>query len=58
MYYAKNNYYNRIAEEIGEKEGYYIRKYKPALNTQIPKESDWKKFDVKKEDIADILKNL
>lgn len=36
----------KIKEEIGKAEGYFIRKYKPPLNTQIPKEEDWRKFDI------------
>ena len=35
-----------IEEEIGAQEGYYIRKYLPPLNYQIPKEEDWRKYDV------------
>ena len=38
-----------IEEELGEAEGYYIRKYKPLLNTQIPKEDNWRKFDYNRE---------
>ena len=38
-----------IIEEIGEAEGYYIRKFKPILNTQIPKENNWRKFTLNKE---------
>ena len=38
-----------IEEELGEAEGYYIRKYKPILNTQIPNESNWRKFTLNKE---------
>ena len=37
--------YMDSVEEIGEAEGFYIRQYLPALNTQIPKESDWRKYD-------------
>ena len=38
-----------IEEELGEAEGYYIRKYKPLLNTQIPKKSNWRKYDYNRE---------
>ena len=55
LYYAKEQSYQAIAEEIGEKEGEYIRKYKPILNTQIPKAEDWHKFDIQKEDVKSIL---
>ena len=37
-----------IIQDIGEKEGEYIRKYLPPLNYQIPKESDWHKFTTNK----------
>ncbi len=46
LYYAVRSGYNAVKDEIGTKEGEYIRKHKPALNTQIPKETDYKKFDV------------
>ena len=48
LYYATQSGYNAAKEEIGTKEGEYIRKYKPALNTQIPKENDYHKFDVRR----------
>ena len=44
--------------EIGEKEGEFIRKYRPILNTQIPKEEDWHKWDVEKVNARDVLKLL
>ncbi len=34
-----------IEEELGSMEGYYIRTLHPPLNTQIPKESNWRKYD-------------
>lgn len=34
-----------IEEEIGKAEGMLIRQYKPVLNTQIPREENWRKFD-------------
>ena len=48
LYYAQARRYAEINNEIGEKEGEFIRKYLPALNTQIPKEEDWRKFDTNK----------
>ena len=45
LYYAKETKRNAIDEEIGAKEGEYIRKYRPLLNTQIPKEDSWRKYD-------------
>ena len=56
LYYAKSKDYNSRAIEIGEKEGEYIRKYTPLLKTQIPKASDWKKFDIQEVDARKILK--
>lgn len=44
MYYAKSKKYKDIEEEIGQKEGELIRQYMPMLNTQIPKEENWRKF--------------
>ena len=44
--------------EIGEKEGEFIRKYRPILNTQIPKEEDWHKWDVSEVDAREVLKLL
>lgn len=45
LYDAKSKSHNEIIQEIGEKEGEYIRKYRPPLNTQIPKAEDWRKWD-------------
>ena len=58
LYYAKNQRYWDIVEEIGQKEGEYIRQYKPVLNTQIPREDDWRKFDVCAVDAREVLKEL
>ena len=44
MYYAQSDDYDSIDEEIGMREGELIRKYLPALNTQIPDEKNWRKF--------------
>lgn len=46
LYDAKSKSYKEITQEIGEKEGEYIRKYRPPLNAQIPKEEDWQKWDM------------
>ncbi len=43
--YATSSKLSDVVEEIGEAEGRYIRQYLPALNTQIPKESNWRKYD-------------
>ena len=46
LYYANSKYRKAIIEEIGEAEGKYIRALRPPLNYQIPKESDWRKYDI------------
>lgn len=33
LYYAKEQQYRDIKEEIGQKEGEFIRMYRPLLNT-------------------------
>ena len=43
--YATSSKQSDVVEEIGEAEGFYIRQYLPALNTQIPKEDNWRKYD-------------
>ena len=58
LYDAKARNYPAIQEEIGQKEGEYIRTYKPILNTQIPREDDWRKFDVCAVDAREVLKDL
>lgn len=44
--------------EIGEKEGEFIRAYRPILNTQIPKAEDWHKWEVVEVDAREVLKLL
>lgn len=58
LYYAKSR--NRVDKmvEIGEKEGEFIRKYQPVLNTQIPKEDDWHQYDTQTIDAKAVLENL
>lgn len=58
LYYASRCGYNAVKDEIGTKEGEYIRKYKPVLNTQIPKETDYHTFDVCRVQTKEILKTL
>ena len=58
LYYAQSNTDDEIIEEIGQKEGELIRQYKPLLNTQIPKEEDWRKWTKKKVDSEAVLKLL
>ena len=58
LYYAKSKNKKDILNEIGEKEGEFIRNYRPILNTQIPKEEDWHKWDVNAVDAREVLKLL
>lgn len=58
LYYAKSHRYADKLAEIGEKEGEYIHKYNPILNTQIPKEEDWSHFDVRALDAEKIIDTL
>lgn len=46
LYVARSWYSFEIEDEIGQKEGEYIRKYKPALNTQIPKADNWRSYEI------------
>lgn len=45
LYRAQASSQKEIQEEIGEQEGVFIRKYMPPLNTEIPHEDDWHRFD-------------
>ena len=58
LYYAKSERQKDIVNEIGEKEGEFIRAYRPILNTQIPKEEDWHKWDVEEVNAREVLKVL
>ena len=58
LYYAKSKGRANQLAEIGEKEGEYIREYKPILNTQIPKAEDWNKWDTNKVDAERILQSI
>ena len=58
LYYAKERGYTAVTHEIGAKEGEYIRQFNPLLNTQIPKEDDWHKWDVNAIDAREVLKNI
>ena len=42
MYAARSTTPAAIEEEIGEKEGEFIRRYLPPLNYQIPKAENWR----------------
>ena len=55
LYDAKAKGAAAIKEEIGRKEGEYIRQYRPVLNTQIPKAEDWHKWETNTVDAAEVL---
>lgn len=46
IYYSQKKSLKDIELDIGEEEGRLIRKYRPALNYQIPKEEDYTKYTV------------
>jgi hypothetical protein len=56
LYYAQKLKTKDLNEEIGSKEGELIREYRPILNTQIPKEQDWRQWEVVKLNEGLILK--
>lgn len=58
LYYAKSRRLVDKLAEIGEKEGEYIRTYKPILNTQIPKAEEWNKYENKVVDATEILQEI
>lgn len=58
LYYAKNQRYWDMVEDIGQKEGEFIREHRPVLNTQIPKEDNWRKWEVHPVDARKVLKLL
>ena len=47
-----------IKEDIGSKEGELIRKYRPVLNWQIPKEEDWHRYETNKQARTITLKQI
>ena len=55
LYYAQQKRTAAIREEIGSKEGEFIRQYLPVLNTQIPKAEDWHKWNTNMVDAAEVL---
>ena len=58
LYYAQRKTLPAIKKEIGAKEGEYIRAHRPPLNYQIPKASDWAKFDVNPKALTITLSQL
>ena len=55
LYYAQGASAKAIREEIGSKEGEFIRQYLPVLNTQIPRAEDWHKQNTNMVDAAEVL---
>ena len=58
LYNASSATRHDIDEEIGYMEGVYLRQYRPELNTQIPKEEDWHKYEVKRIATEDEIRRL
>lgn len=58
VYIAEAQNYSAISNEIGTKEGEYIRQYKPVLNTQYPTEEDWSKYDWNRVNARDVLNDI
>ena len=58
LYYAQKKRASAIREEIGNKEGEYIRQFRPVLNTQIPKAEDWHKWENNMVDAEKVLAEL
>ena len=55
LYYAQGEGAQAIREEIGNKEGELIRQYLPVLNTQIPREEDWHKWNTNMVNADEVL---
>lgn len=58
LYYAQRKGTANQLLEIGQKEGDYIRKFTPVLNTQVPKEEDWSKWDISEVDASVVLQTI
>lgn len=48
LYYSPFTIGNDMLDDIGYREGEYIRKYLPFLNTQIPKQDNYHNYDYNK----------
>ena len=48
LYYSPFTSGNEMLDDIGYREGEYIRKYLPFLNTQIPKQENYHNYDYNK----------
>lgn len=58
LYYATERGRVKQFAEIGEKEGEYIRRHKPILNTQIPKAEDWNKYENNEVNAREVLQTI
>ena len=58
LYYSSNQDHYSIENDIGKKEGEYIRKFLPPLNYQIPREDNYKKFTINKTAATITLKEI
>jgi len=58
LYYAKGESYDIKFEEISNKEGEYIREYKPPLNFQIPKAEDFHQYEYKEVNIEEFFQEI
>lgn len=58
LYYARRKGTANQLMEIGQQEGELIRQYNPILNTQIPKEEDWSKWDISEVDAREVLQKI
>ena len=58
LYYAKRKGIANQLAEIGEKEGEYIRRHTPILNTQIPKAEDWNKYENNEVNAREVLQQI
>ena len=55
LHYAQASKPEDLIEELGRKEGELIRQHRPILNTQIPKEDNWRYWEINKVDAAAAL---
>lgn len=46
LYSTTTSPQHTLKEELGEREGYFIRALRPPLNYQIPKADNWKSYDI------------
>ena len=58
LYHATRTNSADIEEEIGQKEGEYINRYHPILNTQIPHEGNYKRYETVHHDAREIVEYI